>query len=411
MLSGRMEFTVYSFFCRVSQAFYRMIAHFLPWSEPKLIKGKGSISMLPGKIKNAGFRNVLLITDSGVKSAGHVDTFLKLMDDEFLKCSVYSETSQNPSINNVNDALEVYDKNECEAIVALGGGSVLDCAKVVAAKIAKPNSDIKDLKAIFLAKKSLPTVFAVPTTAGSGSEASSMAVIFDTEQHKPYLINDVSLVPPHALLDATLTTTTPQYLTATLGISALGLALEVFVCKANTPRTKKLSKKAIKLIFENLLTAYTTPTNYVARENMQLAAYYAGIAYTRTNLGYISTISHVLGAFCKMPTAFAASVALPHVIEYYGADVFTPLAELADLIGVGSIDDTVRKRAEKFVAELKLMNEQLDIPQQIQNVREKDISSMVATTISYTGPFCPVPEVLTKYELEELLEKICVFSQ
>jgi len=264
---------MYRVYCRVYQGTLRVASYFAPWRRPELLQGKNSLSKLPKLIKDKGINSVLIVTDKGITSLGLIDELLKGLDDEEVKYIVYDKTVPNPTIDNIEEALQIFKINNCEGIIAFGGGSPMDCAKGVGARIARPNKTIPEMKGQIKIRKAIPSLFAIPTTAGTGSEATIAAVITDSETHEKYAINDMTLIPHYAVLDPVLTEGLPPHITSTTGMDALTHAVEAYIGKSNTKETKELSEEAVKLIVENIFEAYSNGTNLVARENMQKASF------------------------------------------------------------------------------------------------------------------------------------------
>jgi len=258
------------------------------------------------------------------------------------------------------------------------------------------------MRGLLKVRKKLPPFFAIPTTAGTGSEATIAAVISDTDTHEKYQVNDLVLIPHYAVLDPLLTVGLPKNITATTGMDALTHAVEAYIGNSNTRETKQLAKKAVRLIFDNIETAYSDGNNLPARENMLKASYYAGVAFTRAYVGYVHAIAHALGGFYGIPHGLANAVVLPYVLEYYGSSVHKRLAELADLVGVGLSTDTDGQKATKFINVIKNLNRAMNIPEKIAGVEGKDIPLMAERAWKEANPFYPVPRILSKRDLEEL---------
>jgi len=327
----------------------RTTSSFLPWREPELLEGENSLRRLANFIKKQGIESVLLVTDQGIVSVGLMDEFLEDLKNESIKYVIYDKTVPNPTIENIEEALQMYSEFNCQGIVAFGGGSPMDCAKGVGARVARPNKSLPQMKGVLKILKKLPPLFAIPTTAGTGSEATLAAVVSNSETHEKYAIMDTSLIPHFAVLDPLLTVKLPPSITAATGIDALTHAIEAYIGRSNTKNTTQYSIDAIKLIFENLEEAYSNGTNLTARSNMQKAAYLAGMAFTRAYVGYVHAIAHTLGGFYSVPHGLANAIILPYVLEYYGESVHQPLAELAEIVGIAAPAVSTNQNAIKFI--------------------------------------------------------------
>ena len=194
------------------------VSPFLAWRQPKLLDLEGGIKDLPKFIKEQGFGSVMLVTDPMLMKLGMPQPIIDGCEQVGLKLSVFADVIPNPTIDIVEQALQIYKDGACECIIALGGGSSMDCAKAVGARVARPDKTIPQMKGILKVGKKLPTLVAIPTTAGTGSETTLAAVITNSQTHEKYAINDHALIPEYALLDATLTVGLPPHITSTTGI-------------------------------------------------------------------------------------------------------------------------------------------------------------------------------------------------
>lgn len=298
------------------------------------MKGEKSLNKLPKLIKDKDITSVLIVTDKGIVSLGLIDELLVGLNNEGIKSSIYDKIVPNQTIDNIEKAVEIFEINKCEAIIAFGGGSPIDCAKGVGARIARSDRKISQMKGLLKVRKSIPPLFAILTTVGTGSEATIAAVISDSRTHKKYAINDMVLIPQYAVHDPILTIALPPHITSITSMDALTHAVEAYIGRSNTKKTKQLSKEVIKMILGNIYEAYSNGKNLEARQNMLKASYFAGIVFTRAYIGYVYAIVHTLGGFYGTPHGLANAVILPYVLEYYGKSVYRPLAELAELVGL-----------------------------------------------------------------------------
>lgn len=393
---------MYKLYCRLYQFIFRIVTPFLPWRKPELLVGEGSLTKLPALITNKNLNRILIVTDKGIATLGLMDNLMEALTNKGIQYFVYDRTVPNPTIDNIEEALEMYRSNHCDGIIAFGGGSPIDCAKGVAARVARPEKTIPQMKGELKVRKKIPPLFAVPTTAGTGSEATLAAVISNSETHEKYAINDTALIPHVAVLDPLLTVKLPPHITSTTGMDALTHAVEAYIGRSNTKETIACSREAVKLIFENLYEAYANGTDIVARTNMQRASYLAGVAFTRAYIGYVHAIAHTLGGFYNIPHGLANAVILPYVLEYYGESVHKPLAELADLVGITESTDNIEQKATKFIEAIKKLNEDMNIPKKINGIVESDIPLMVERALKEANPFYPVPKILFREDLTKL---------
>lgn len=397
---------MYKLYCRSFQRVMKMSSTFLPWREPRLIEGENSLAKLPMLIKNEGIQTVLIVTDTGIAATGLMDRFLEELQTEGVSFVIYDKTVPNPTIDNIEEALQVYKANHCQGIVAFGGGSPMDCAKGVGARLARPNKTIPQMKGILKVNKKMPPLFAVPTTAGTGSEATLACVVSNSETHEKYALMDTALIPHYAVLDPLLTVKLPKHITSTTGMDALTHAVEAYIGKSNTKQTRQWSIDAVKLIFENLYEAYSNGDNIVARTNMQRAAYVAGMAFTRAYVGNVHAIAHTLSGFYNVPHGLANAVILPHVLDYYGSSVHEPLSELADAAAVCAPSDSTDIKAKKFIQAIRDLNEKLEIPMKVDGIVDSDIPLMAERATEEANPLYPVPTIFVKEDMDKLIRMI-----
>ncbi|MEA5021767.1 Alcohol dehydrogenase 2 [bioreactor metagenome] len=393
-------------YCRLYQRTLQLVSYFLPWRKPTLLEGENSLKKLPELIGRKGIHKVLIVTDQGISSLGLMDSFLQGLDKAGVRYSIYDKTVPNPTLDNIEEALKLYQEQQCEGIVAFGGGSPMDCAKGVGARVANPHKSISQMKGVLKVRRKLPPLFAIPTTAGTGSEATLAAVISDPRNREKYPVNDTALIPHYAVLDPLLTVGLPKHITSTTGLDALTHAVEAYIGRSNTQETKELSRKAVRLIFDNLYIAYSQGENVKARENMLKASYYAGVAFTRAYVGYIHALAHALGGFYGVPHGLANAVILPYVLEYYGEAVHERLAELADVLEMGSPGDSHEKKATLFIEAIKELSKKMNIPRKIDGILAEDIPLLVEHAWKEATPLYPVPKLLSRNDLNNILNLI-----
>lgn len=389
---------------RTYQAVFRVAVNFLDWSEPERLEGPGAIKKLPALIKSKGIKNVMIVTDKGLMGLHLLDSLFEALDAEGVKYSVYDGTQPNPTINNIEDARAIYVENNCEAIIAFGGGSPMDCAKVAGARVVRPNTPVPKMRGLLRVIKKLPPLFAVPTTAGTGSETTLAAVVSNPETHEKYPINDPVLRPKYAVLDPELTVGLPKHITSTTGMDALTHAVEAYIGHSNTKNTEKKAEMATKMIFENIKKVYENGADIEARGQMLLASYYAGVAFTRAYVGYVHAIAHNLGGMYGIPHGLANAIILPYVLEYYGDTAHERLARLAEIVGIDGASDA--EKANKFIAAIKQFNEDMNIPTKIEQIQEKDIPTIVKRALKEGNPLYPVPKLMNEADCEAVIRQL-----
>lgn len=388
-------------YCRAFQAFFRLAYPFLPYREPVLLD---SLEKVGVALKGENINNVLLVTGNFLYRSGATKKLEEALASAGIEYSIYNKTQPNPTADNVEEALDIYLKNGCEAIVAFGGGSPLDCAKVVGARVVYPKKAVSEFKGLLKVRRKIPTLVAIPTTAGTGSEVTLAAVITDENKHK-CPISSFTLIPRYAVLDPTVTYSMPQGLTATTGMDALTHAVEAYIGRSTTRKTRRLSINAVKLIFENIEVAYNEGENRTARENMLNASYMAGVAFSRSYVGYVHAVAHTLGGKYNVPHGLANAVLLPIVLEAYGKSAYKKLYRLSVATGIADAFDTVEQGAKRFIEALKMLNCRIGIPKTIKEIVKEDISSLARRAAKEGNPLYPVPRLMDACELEKIYIK------
>ena len=300
----------------------------------------------------------------------------------------------------------MYLDNDCQAIIGFGGGSSMDCAKATAARIAKPHQSLAQMKGILKIHKKLPLLIAIPTTAGTGSETTLAAVITDAQTRHKYAINDFPLIPRYAVLDPKVTLSLPPFITATTGMDALTHAVEAYIGNSTTPGTRKNALDAVRLIFENLDTAYKDGKNIEARRNMLRASYFAGCAFTKSYVGYVHAIAHSLGGKYNVPHGLANAVILPMVLETYGDSITHKLRNLAVTAGLCDKHEDDKTAAQMFIDAVKDMKKRFGIGEHIPEIQETDIPELAHYADKEANPLYPVPVLMDAGELETLYYRL-----
>ncbi len=390
-------------YCRIYQTIFKLAIPILPYREPKLLENNVA---LISKLKDLNIKNILLVTDKSIRSLG----LTKRLEDEITKAKIdlyiYDGTVPNPTTDNVDEALSIYKVNSCEGIIAFGGGSAMDCAKAVGVKVARPKKTLNQMKGVLKVGKKLPPLFAIPTTAGTGSETTLAAVITDSETRHKYAINDFPLIPHYALLDAELTLGLPKFVTATTGMDALTHAVEAYIGRSTTKKTRECALQATKLIFENLETAYNDGHNMTARENMLHAAYLAGVAFTKSYVGYIHAIAHSLGGKYNTPHGLANAVLMPYVLKKYGKSIYRKLWRLGIYANLFDSNTPKEVGAKIFIEKIEKMNENMNIPTKLDGIQLADIKTLSHTAEREANPLYPVPVLYTAKQLESVYHEV-----
>ena len=390
--------TLRKIYCRAFQKAFHIAIPFLPYRKPKIA---GSVKELPEIIMRHKCTHVLIITDGGIMKLGLTRRLEKALKEAGIPYTIYDKTVANPTTVNVREALELYHKEGCDAIIGFGGGSSMDCAKAVGACAVKPNQSLAQMKGILKVHKKLPLLMAVPTTAGTGSETTLAAVITDADTRYKYAINDFPLIPRYAVLDSKVTLSLPPFITATTGIDALTHAVEAYIGNSTTIDTRRDALKAIKLIFENIDIAYEHGDNIQARRNMLHASFYAGCAFTKSYVGYVHAVAHSLGGQYNVPHGLANAILLPLVLREYGSCIDKKLHRLAIAAGLADKNTPDHEAAELFIRAIEEMKERLGIVNIVKEIQETDILKLAHYADKEANPLYPVPKLMDASELEK----------
>ena len=391
--------------CRTFQAVLKLGNYFMGYRMPHYLEGPGKIRELGAFLKEKRINDVLVVTGSGMVRRGQVQPMLDGFAENGIRYTLQTFDTTDPTSDDVELGYKTYQENGCKSIVAIGGGSRIDCAKGIAAKAVHPRKKISQLQGLLKVHWPIPAFVAIPTTAGAGSETTVAAVITDSATHRKAAINDPFLIPKYAVLDPCLTVGLPPYTTATTGMDALAHAVEAYTNRTyNTKLENKLAKEAVKLIHDNILQAYEDGSNLQARQNMQRGAFYAGRAFTRGCVGYVHAVGHTLGGLYGVPHGLAMAVLLPHVMRRFGLSAQKRLAELADVCGMEGSSDA--EKADAFIRWIEETNAKMGLPDGFDMVQEKDIEQMISWAKKEANPLYPVPVVWGREDFRRLINEI-----
>ncbi len=391
------------FYCRVYQGAFRLMLPLLPYRQPKILQTDEDVVAV---LQEKNIERVLLVTDKGIRGLELTKSLEEKISKAGVGLFVYDETVPNPTTANVADALKIYLDNDCQGLIAFGGGSVMDCAKAVGARVARPKKSLNKMKGVLKVRKKIPTLIAVPTTAGTGSETTLAAVITDSETRHKYAINDFPLIPSYALLKPELTVKLPKHITSTTGMDALTHAVEAYIGRSTTKQTRQCALSATKAIMDNLVDVYNDGTQLEKREILLKAAYDAGVAFTRSYVGYVHAIAHSLGGKYNVAHGLANAIILPYVLKEYGKKVYKKLWEMGLYVGLFDKNTSKEEGAKLFIEKIEEMNAQMNIPKKIAEIKVEDISELAYTAAKEGNPLYPVPKLLDADQLEYIYYKI-----
>ena len=383
------------------------VTRYLPLPQPTLLVGPGSSGRLGQAIAGFGHSKILIVTDNVISKLGLLGALTDALTAGGTEFVVFDEITPDAPIPLIEKGITFFEDHACDAIVAVGGGSSMDAAKAIALAVAN-KKPLHKLAGYFRGLRNPVRIYAVPTTAGTGSEVTIAAVISDPENHKKLVMVDTRLVPKMAALDPVLMTGLPPHITAATGVDALTHAIESFIGNWASPQSDGMALSAVGLIFENLRKAYLDGKNLEARENMALASTYAGLAFTRANVGYVHAIAHQFGGKYHTPHGLANAIMLPHVLKYSHPVIVDRLAKLAVRANLGSVDEGEETLAQKFLDAVDELNRDLGIPTYLQALREEDIPELAAAACreAHVDMIYPVPRYMTQAICEDLIRQV-----
>ena len=381
-----------------------LVTRFIPIPQPTLLVGPGSSGRLGQAVAGFGHTKILIVTDSIISKLGLLKDLTDALTAGGAKYVVFDEITADAPIPLIEKGIEFYQAHGCDAIVAFGGGSSMDASKAIAVAISNPKP-LRKLAGYLKGLKAPVRIYAVPTTAGTGSEVTVAAVISDPERHSKLVIVDPRMVPKMAALDPNLMTGLPPHITAATGIDALTHAVEAFVGNWTTAYSDGMALSAVGLIFENLRTAYRDGKNLEAREKMSLASTYAGFAFTRANVGYVHAIAHQFGGKYHTPHGLANAIMLPLVLKYSAPAITERLALLAIRAKVGKDGQDREVLAQKFLDAVDALTRDLGIPTVLDALQESDIPALAKAACHEAHTGYPVPRYMTQAVCENLIRK------
>lgn len=390
-------------YCRCYQGVLKVLIPLMPYREPQILN---SVIDVKNILNEKSINKVMIVCDEGIRNLNLTESLEKDLKENNIEYVIFDKVVPNPTIKNIEDGLKIYLENNCQGLVAIGGGSVMDCAKIIGARIVKPDQPVQKMKGLLKIRKKLPLLIAIPTTAGTGSETTIAAVISDPESKSKYPINDFNLIPEYAVLDPKLTLNLPPHLTATTGMDALTHAIEAYIGNSTNKYTKHNSLEACRLIFENLEKVYEDGQNERARMHMLKASYMAGVSFTISYVGYVHAIAHSLGGFYGTPHGLANAVILPYMLSEYGKSIYSKLKEIAVYCNIARPYDSAEIASSKLINKILDMNEKMKIPKSFDFIKEEDIPSLAKHASREGNPLYPVPKLLNAKELEKIYYKI-----
>lgn len=343
--------------------------------KPTVLSGKGSSQKLAESMSSFGLRKTLVVTDRPLYDLGVIDPVLQALEKNGSNYELFTEVKPDPTFDVVEKGLARYRAASCDSVLAVGGGSSIDSAKVIALAASNEVAPQK-LVGILKGKKACAPFFVIPTTAGTGSEVTIAAVISDSDTHQKEMVIDTKVVPLMAALDPELMKGLPAPITAATGMDALTHLVEAYLSTMANEEVSYYSKAGVKLVFDNLAKACSNGRSLVARENMALASFYGGLTINISGLGYVHAFAHQLGARYHLPHGLANAKVLPHVLRFNLLHTTDKLAQLADAIGVASPKASALENAEAFIEAVEGLAITVGIDPMVAELELKDFAAI-----------------------------------
>jgi len=323
--------------------------------------GAGASSELTNQLRRLEIERILVVSDQYLVKSGLIARLLEPLKSTEIAATVFAGVRPDPTVQNVRDGLRLFTESAAQAVVAIGGGSPIDCAKAIAILSRNPEP-LADYMGYHKIPRAGAPLMAIPTTAGTGSEVTKVAVITDEQRNIKMMILDAHLLPSVALIDFELTMTMPAALTAHVGVDTLTHGIEAFVSRKATAMTDPIALSCVRLVSRHLVAAWDDPTNRTAREGMMLAATQGGMAFANSSVCLVHGMSRPLGAVFHIPHGLSNAMLLPCVTRFSIAGSTTKYAQVAREIGIVLEDPCDRLAAERLVEELQRLNERLCVP-------------------------------------------------
>jgi len=401
-----MLFALRLFAYRLVKPFQWPTSRVVPIPRPTTFVGPGSALELCDTIAQFGLKRVLIVTDAVLVKLGIVEPLRAALAGRGVEVAIHDGITPDPTYDVLQRGCEAARAHRADAILAVGGGSVLDAAKIIDAMVVSGKSAAKLVGMLKVGKPLLP-LFAVPTTAGTGSEVTVAAVATDPVAHVKNVVIDPKLVPAAAALDPELTRGMPPHITAATGMDALTHAVESYVNRWPHAETSFHAVSAVRMIFANLPRACADGNDLEAREAMLLASYYAGLAFTKAYVGYVHAFSHKVGGMYGVPHGLGNATLLPHVLDFLRDAPLAEqrLAELAVAIGAGTAAEPRAALAQRFVDRVRELNRAVGIPDTLAALKAADVPAVARAAMIEAHRDYPVPKNMSLAEAEALLRR------
>ncbi len=401
-----MKWYLNKIFYRLSHLIMGVLIRRIHVPMPELLTGAGCLEKLPAELKKSNVNRVLIVTDKGISALGLTSSLIATLESIDIFVTIFDGVQANPTIKNIEDGVEIYLRSRCAGIVAFGGGSPMDCAKLIGARVSNLERSTLQMRGGFKIPKKLPPLYAVPTTAGTGSECTLAAVVTDPENREKFSVASHHIVPLSATLDPELMISLPPHITAHTGMDALTHAVEAYIGKIGTSFTDSQAEKAVEIIFRDLEAVFKNGNDLNLRANMAMASYCAGLAFTRALVGYVHAIAHNLGGLYGVPHGKANAIVLPYILEFSRDSCQEKLARLAVFGKLGDSSEPKNELSVRFIEKIKAMNSNMEIPSKVAELKEEDIPLIAKRALKEGNPGYPVPKLMSQLDCQTILKRL-----
>ncbi|MBU1274169.1 MAG: iron-containing alcohol dehydrogenase [Proteobacteria bacterium] len=370
---------------------------------PRIVMGPGSVAGVGKEALDLGARRVLVVTDPGIVDAGLLDPVRQSLEAAGLEFSLFSEVAPDPRYQTVKTCLGVLEGDKPDCVIGLGGGSPIDIAKTVAVMLNNAG-DISDYCGVDLVPKAGAPTIIIPTTAGTGSEVTPIAILSDEQEKLKKGVVSPHLMPRVAVLDPELTVGLPPAITAATGMDALIHAIEAYTSVGATGMTDMLAARAIELIGDNLRTAYARGHDLQAREAMLEGSLLAGIAFANAGVTAVHAFAYPIGAEFHIPHGVANTLMLAPVMRFNLVGNLIKFAEVAEFMGQPVEGLSLREAAEMAVEAVWELADDLGVPKSLKQfgVTEEHLPALAQGVMKVTRLLANNPRTITAADAEKI---------
>jgi alcohol dehydrogenase len=392
--------TIQKIAVRISNYLLSFVEYFLYWPEPKVITKYDEIVDI---LKKHQVSKVFLVSDPNISKFGLTKSCKEALKAAKIDFVEYTNVASNPTFENVYKGKELYLNNNCDGLIAIGGGSVMDCCKTIGVLI-KNKGNIEKFKGLFKVRHRMPLMIASPTTAGTGSETTIAAVIRNEKTGAKFPIESMKLVPKYAFLDKEMLLNLPPLIFATTGMDALTHAIEAYLNIDSTSKTRKYSLEACKLIKDNLVQGFNDKNDLTAKGEMLKASFLAGKAFTRSMVGNVHAIAHALGGKYNLPHGYLNAIILPRILDIYKNrnKGLKKMSKIAIHIGIGKPSNSVMTNTNLLIKWIDELNAKFGLPSFIKEIKREDLYNLAHASYKEAVPLYPCPVLFDEQDFKEI---------